>query len=291
MKPWKSWPQQVELLRDRGLEIGEEDSCVSALRRVNYYRLSGYARHFQVEPGRGDNRFVPGTRFTDIVALHDLDVEMRHMLMQTLTQVELVLRTAYAYAVAREDSPRGGFLSDGFYISGGQGDSAAVSIRKDLNRSKDHFIAHFRELEAPEPYAALPVWAAVEAFSFGTLSKAIERAHSVDIVDLLNSEYGLAKQGLAYRIRALVYLRNRCAHHSRLWNHFVVDAGPTPANARNRAKKRIGQFHPQSVMDVIVFLDDIASRAIGHSKILDGVSELASSNRVYWDGIVSPRKA
>lgn len=115
-------------------------------------------------------------------------------------------RTAFAYVVARDDSPCGGFLSEQFYASGGRGDSAVASARKDLDRSKDHFIAHFRDADAADPYAGLPVWAAVEAYSFGTLSKCIERAREVEVVDFLNIEYGLAKQGLAYRIRALVSL-------------------------------------------------------------------------------------
>lgn len=289
MKAWKSWAEQVELLQGRGLEIADEDACGAALKRVNYYRLSGYARQFQIDPDSGDNRFEPGTRFGDILALHDLDSALRHLLMGPLTEVELVLRTGFAYAVARDDSPCGGFLSDQFYAPGRQGDSVAAGIRRDLERSKDRFIAHFHDSAAADPYARLPVWSAVEAFSFGTLSKCIERARAVNIVDHLNTEYGLGKQGLAYRVRALVYLRNRCAHHSRLWNHYVVDAGPTPSNVRNRAKKRIGQFHPQSVMDVIASLDDVVARTLGERGLLDRVATLAGNDSTYWDGIVSPR--
>ena len=285
MKKWKSWPEQVELLRDRGLGIDDEDACVSALKRGNYYRLSGYARQFQIDPGGGDNRFEPGTQFSEILALHDLDAELRHLLMPVLTEVELVLRTGFAYVVAREDSPCGCFLTDQFYAPGKPGDSVPEGIRRDLAKSKDHFIAHFRDDSAAEPFARLPVWAAVEALSFGTLSKCIERAVAVDVVDHLNVEYGLAKQGLAYRVKALVYLRNRCAHHSRLWNHLAVDAGPTPSNARHRAKKKLGQFHHQSVMDIIVSLDDIAQRALGKTGLLAEVAELAASNDTYWDGI------
>ena len=289
MKAWQSWTEQVELLRSRGLEIDDGVACVAALKRVNYYRFSGYARHFQIDPASGDNRFEPGTRFDDILALHDLDATLRQVLMASLTEVELVLRTGFAYAVAGDDSPCGGFPSDEFYASGGQGDSVVTGIRRDLDRSKDHYIAHFRDDSAADPYARLPVWAAVEALSFGTISKCIERARAVDVVDLLNAEYGLAKQGLAYRIRALVYVRNRCAHHSRLWNHHVVDAGPTPSNVRHRAKKRFGQFHPQSVMDVIVSLDDIATRALGQTALLETIGELVHSNDSYWKGLVYPK--
>lgn len=289
MKAWKSWPEQVDLLRSRGLEIADEDACIAALMRVNYYRLSGYARRFQVDPQRGDNRFGPGSTFEGILALHDLDAQLRHLLMGPLTEVELVLRTAFAYVVARDASPCGDYLAEGFYSGGGRGDSVVEACRRDLDRSKDHFIAHFRDTRATDPYEGLLVWAAVEAFSFGTLSKCIERVGPVDVVDFLNSEYDLAKTGLAYRLRALVYLRNRCAHHGRLWNHFVTDAGPTPTNVRNKAKRQIGQFHPQSVTDVVASLDDIVERSLGRPDSLGAVADLAGSNSTYWGGIVSPK--
>ncbi|MGC9535644.1 Abi family protein [Streptomyces sp. UG1] len=63
---------------------------------------------------------------------------------------------------------------------------------------------------------------AVEAWSFGTLSKAIERGAGGTLADAVATSVGVARAGFAYRVRSLVYLRNRCAHHSRLWHHSVL---------------------------------------------------------------------
>ncbi len=76
----------------------------------------------------------------------------------------------------------------------------------------------------------------VEALSFGTLSKCIERGAQDQLSDAVATSLGAAKAGFAYRVRALVYVRNRCAHHSRIWNHSIIDAGPTPNNVRTKAK-------------------------------------------------------
>ena len=97
--------------------------------------------------------------------------------------------------------------------------------------------------------------------SFGTLSKAIERGGHGALADAVATSIGIVKTGFAYRAKALVYLRNRCANHSRLWHHSVIDAGPTPNNVRKKAKRIAGQFEPRSVLDVIASLDDMAARA------------------------------
>jgi len=133
------------------------------------------------------------------------------------------------------------------------------------------------------------VWSAVEAWSFGTLSKAIERGAGGDLADAVATSTGIAKAGFAYRVRALVYLRNRCAHHSRLWHHSVLDAGPTPNNVRNRAKREAGQFGPRSVLDVIASLDDMVSRSDVADRILPRLVGEHPRDSAFWQGLVKPQ--
>jgi hypothetical protein len=103
------------------------------------------------------------------------------------------------------------------------------------------------------------------------------------------SGLGVARAGFAYRVRALVYLRNRCAHHSRLWNHSVIDAGPTPNNVRAKAKRLAGQFTPRSVVDVIASLDDILLRGADAAPILPELVAEHSLHDVFWRGLTTPR--
>ncbi|USR79024.1 hypothetical protein [Arcanobacterium pinnipediorum] len=41
-KPFKCYAAQVNLLRERGMYIEDNDLAQRTLERVNYYRLSGY---------------------------------------------------------------------------------------------------------------------------------------------------------------------------------------------------------------------------------------------------------
>lgn len=100
---------------------------------------------------------------------------------------------------------------------------------------------------------------------------------------------GVAKAGFAYRVRALVYLRNRCAHHSRLWHHSVIDAGPTPNNVRAKAKRLAGQFEPRSVLDVIASLDDVLVRSGIAEPVLPGLVLMHDQYSPFWQGLVDPK--
>ena len=90
-----------------------------------------------------------------------------------------------------------------------------------------------------------------------------------------------------------MYLRNRIAHHARIWNHSVLDAPALPGGrkARKRVEREYGKFDPRSVYCILVVLDVLLKRAS-----LEGdwfCSEIAprlADNRFLDRGIRYPRK-
>lgn len=89
-------------------------------------------------------------------------------------------------------------------------------------------------------------------------------------------------------MRALVYLRNLCAHHSRLWHHSVIDAGTTPNNVRKKAKRLAGQFEPRSVLDVVASLDDLLVRSKTAEPVLPELVQQYDRESAFWRGLSRP---
>lgn len=208
-----------------------------------------------------------------------------------LAQVELLLRTNVARVIADDHGPYGRFLEWGFYTDIGDRELTVVSCLLDIERSKDRHILRYKTEHGDRAdYSGLPVWSVVEAWSFGTLSKAIERGAGGNLNEAIANSFGVAKSGFAYRVRALVYLRNRCAHHSRLWHHSVIDAGPTPNNVRVKAKKPAGQFDPRSVLDVIASLDDMLVRARIANPMLSALVQQHLRDFAFWQGLALARR-
>lgn len=284
-----SWDQQIELLQERALKISDVPAAREFVKAENYYRFSGYARYFQREPHYGDDRFQPGTTFEEIRAIYDADEQVRSQLTRQLTRVELLLRSHAAHVIANQHGAYGRYLREDFYVDVGGGEPTVESCIRDIARSKERHIVRFREgNSADTQFDELPIWSAVEAWSFGTLSKAIERGANGSLAEAVAASLGVAHAGFANRLRALVYLRNRCAHHSRLWNHSVIDAGPTPSNVRAKAKRTSGQFEPRSVVDVVSSLDDIAVRGMSADPLLPSLLSEHGQHLKFWQGLLKP---
>jgi len=290
VKPSKTVTEQVELLTRRGLAINSPTECADFLAANNYYRFSGYARYFQIAPHRGDNDFTEGATFAGVRGLYDADEELRGTLSRALSCAEQLLRTHTARVIAGEHGPRGRYLEESFYTDVGDAERTVESCLRDIQRSKERHILRFRTDAAGTPdYSDLPVWSAVEAWSFGTLSKCIERGDGGRLGDAVATSLGVAKAGFPYRVKSLVYLRNRCAHHSRLWHHSVIDAGPTPNNVRAKAKKLAGQFEPRSVLEVVASLDDIVVKGGAGDAVLPSLMKRYAGDVTFWQGLAKPQ--
>lgn len=289
MKPSLSWEAQVALMVSRGLTVVDESTCARFLATANYYRFSGYARYFQKAPHLGKDDFRPSVTFDEIRAVYDADEALRTALVRPLAQIELLLRSHVAGVIADEHGAYVQYLEEDFYTDVGDREPTVESCLRDIARSKDRHILRYRDRGDRTDYSKLPVWSAVEAWSFGTLSRAIERGGQGTLADSVATSIGIATAGFAYRVKALVYLRNRCAHHSRLWNHSLIDAGPTPNNVRSRAKRLAGQFSPRSVIDVIASLDDMTTRGEAADPLLPWVVEQYGRESNFWRGLASPQ--
>lgn len=290
MKPSLTVSQQVDLLVRRGLIVDDRDECVDFFRSANYYRFSGYARYFQRAPHLGDEAFASEASFTRIRRAYEADEELRAVLTRPLARAELLLRTQVARTIAEDHGPYGRYLDADFYTDVGNAESTVDSCLRDIERSKERHILRYRDpVGESGRFRELPIWSAVEAWSFGTLSKCIERGAHGALADAVATGLGVAKTGFAYRVRALVYLRNRCAHHNRLWHHSMIDAGPTPNNVRAKAKRLAGQFEPRSVLDVVASLDDVLTRAVSADPLLPHLVRDHRPDAEFWRGISRPQ--
>jgi abortive infection bacteriophage resistance protein len=66
MKPHLQYPALIASLRQRGLSIGSERDAVATLKRIGYYRFSGYLYPLRAfgPSGRSDD-FVTGAQFSE----------------------------------------------------------------------------------------------------------------------------------------------------------------------------------------------------------------------------------
>lgn len=106
VKQFKTYGEQVELLRQRGMRVNDPEHAEMLLARLNYYRLSGYwypMRRFSQGDGTAQDEFVDGASFDLVVALYGFDEQLRHSVFIELDRVELAIRTKLGHELGRLD--------------------------------------------------------------------------------------------------------------------------------------------------------------------------------------------
>lgn len=208
----------MDLLVARGLSIPTREDAANFLKRQNYYRFSGYARYFQNAPSNGDPRFKPDAHWDDIVEIYNTDIAVRALLLRGIQAAEIAARAAFALSEGALHSPYEEYLEPTAYKVPKLPSVKATNelIISELRRSKEPYLAKYRRDasdEGREWIYDVPVWAAVEALSLGTLSKAISfRNDGNAVYSRTCSILGTKKQFLTSQLRSFTFVRNKCAH-------------------------------------------------------------------------------
>ena len=268
VKRWLSYDEQVELLQERGLTVTDTATAADFLSRVNYYRLSGYFRYWQVDPTAGDDRFLDGSSFEVIQRLYEAEQDLVAVCDEVLHPIEVLLRTRFAYYYAQKVGSIGAFArGEGFTQSPSRdGERVEEHALSNLDRSKETFVSHYRDeiktgnAYSTEAYARMPIWVAVEAFSFGSLSRLIEASSKSGVLQDVAISMNVSPTTLPSQVRSFVYLRNRNAHCAKLWNHSVLDRPGVLSNIARRAKRDHRQFSDHSIYKIFVALDQVATK-------------------------------
>lgn len=237
-KPYLTVAAQIALLKARGLAITDDGRATAALERIGYYRLSGYWYPLRASTGSGAARtvldpFRPGSEFGQIVDLYVFDKKLRLLTLDALERIEVALRTDIALLLGQHSPTahrepallHGRFtktLLPGKSVTGHQ--VWLTRLDDTATRSREEFVQHFRSSYSGH----LPIWMAVELWDFGMLSHFLSGMRYQDQTTLA-AKYGLPRPELLTGwVRSLNFVRNVCAHHSRLWNRPLVDQPPLP---------------------------------------------------------------
>lgn len=252
-KPWKDRLDQLKVLEDRGLEIGDRTKAAACLERIGYYRLSGYWYAFRERSGpcciykHGEklpkvaksivlDAFKKGASFQNAVDLYVFDKQLRMIAMDALERIEVAMRADISHTLGKSDTFA--YLKPELFhpkftqeLHGKTG----TSLHHDwlskhaalINRSKEEFVTHNRSKYG----LPLAIWVACEVWDFGTMSKLFDGMREED-QDQIAKKYGI-KNGRIFAtwLRSLNYLRNVCAHHCRLWNRNIVEQPKLPPSS------------------------------------------------------------
>jgi len=246
-KPPKSFQEQVEILESRGMVITDHASAACYLSHLNYYRLRGY--WLPLEADQKDHQFKPGVTFEDALNLYIFDRELRLLVMDAVERIEVSLRTQWAYHLAQDHGPHA-YLDPVLCKNPRWHERNLESLTKELERSDEVFISHYNSTyTAPE---SPPVWVVCEVMSLGLLSRWYKSLRPAHTRAAIAKTYNLPDRVLESFIEHMSYIRNVCAHHSRLWNRRMTKTMELPRTKPRGLSENFGHKQVRKLYNTLV---------------------------------------
>ncbi|AMR27491.1 hypothetical protein A0257_10550 [Hymenobacter psoromatis] len=229
-KPALPLPQQIALLQSRGLIVENVGQAERDLARLSYYRLAAYFLAFQT-PNDPTHRFRAGTTFAQTVRLYEFDEVLRFLVFRATGVIEVALRAQLAYHNLLLLGPHW-YENQAACINAGRFQNNLVELDKELNRAHETFLDHYRATYTTP--ARPPNWMVLEVASFGLTSKLFNNLRSSAATKEMGRFFGVDEIVLRSWMRMLSYVRNVCAHHSRLWNRTLTVRPTLPRRTVNQ---------------------------------------------------------
>lgn len=216
-----SYIEQLNLLKERGLIIENEDKALHLLEVLSYYRLSGYL-YPQLNIPKEDHIFKEESYFESAFKMYKFDRELRILIGANIEKIEIAFRAKLTFVMANQYDAFW-YTYDKLFKNQDTQRNSMDSIRKSIQDSTEDFVIQFHRKYADN---YLPSWMAMEIVTFSHLSKIYENLKDTRAKAEIAKNFGLPYQLFESWLLLLTYTRNICAHHSRFWNRELSLKSP-----------------------------------------------------------------
>ena len=212
-KPPKTYAEQLQLLKSRGLKVNSDAKALHLLEKLSYYRLSGYWYPLLKTPKK-DHIFKDGADFQTAFRLYRFDRDLRIFILKELEKIEVAIRAQLIYQLSHYKGCFW-FTDTSIFSNSFDHTSSLAKLAAEFRKSDEEFITAFKSTYSDQ-YP--PSWMMLEIASFGNLSMLYKNLKSGRTKRNIAHYFGLDDSTFSSWLHCFVYIRNVCAHHSRLWN-------------------------------------------------------------------------
>lgn len=222
-KPALTYAAQLQQLKNRGLQVANDARALHLLENISYYRLSGYWYPMLALP-KAAHVFKANSTFENAFHLYCFDRKFRQLVMSELEKIEVAIRAKMIYLLSHAYGPFW-YQSVGLFRDPVRHATSIGKLTDEESRSDEEFMNAFRsKYSDPLP----PSWMMFEISSFGALSNMYTNLNPGRTKRSVANYFGLDDGTFSSWIHSFTYIRNICAHHSRLWNRTLSISPQVP---------------------------------------------------------------
>lgn len=217
-KTFKTLDEQVDILRNKGLVINDENKVKDILLRENYFFIMGY-RHIFFKSER-DREFISNTTFEELYAVFSFDRQIRNILFKNILIVENNAKSIFSYQLSKNYGYK---ESDYLNPKNFNRESSKRKQVNDLLKKIQRQIRinggqHSATMHYLSNYGYLPLWIVVKVLSFGIVSELYTILKSEDQASI-SEIYKISPDDLKEYFPIVANYRNLCAHEDILFDH------------------------------------------------------------------------
>lgn len=211
--------EQIEKLRNRRMEIPNEDKAKEILFDVGYFRMGFYWFPFETtypQKHHRNHNFKEGTNFDDIVKLYYFDFNLRNILLKPLSRIEIAFRTKVTYIISNQyqDSPT--WFVDTAIVNKQQAETFENKVYKSILSTSPVIALHHKH-HINDKYA--PAWKTLEFMTLGEMVHLFKAVKNNSLKLKIANEFGI-KTLVTFEsyLTLITNLRNTCAHGNVLYD-------------------------------------------------------------------------
>lgn len=217
LKKPTTYKQQIEILKQKGIIIDDEDKCMTFLSEVNYYRFSAYFLPFK---NMKTNSYFAGITFHRVQRIYEFDEKIRNLIFGVIQNIEILLRVKLAYYHSHTYGADG-YLTDSNFNNRHDHEQFLKQINA---RIKENRLTPVVQHHNNNYNGKFPIWVLIEFFSMGMISHFYTDMKTSDKKKFAREINDTNYLNLESWLRCLTDLRNKCAHYSRVyyWNFPAI---------------------------------------------------------------------
>jgi abortive infection bacteriophage resistance protein len=222
-----TYQAQIDLLKARSLSIPNESKALFLLQNISFFRLKSYCYPFLKDK---DNKiFKEDATFDKIFKLYCYDRELRKLILGELEKIEVAIRSKLIYSLSHKHGPHW-YSKWELFIDAPKYIHTIDHVMNEYERTDDLLVHKFKKsYQRDSP----PCWIFLEISSLGQLSNLYSNLKPSQEKREIAHYFGLDDSTFASWLHTIVYIRNVCAHHARLWNRVMRILPQKPQNPKN----------------------------------------------------------
>lgn len=245
---FKTYSQQIESLKAKGMIIKDETYTLRILARESYYNLiNGYQELFLSPLAEHNNTgtFIKGTNFDEIHALYLLDRELRNLLLEYFLKFETTMKSILTDRFCANYIAEHAYLDIKNYEKKSESSRDVLALISNLfkiiqKEEKKHGAIRY----SLNNHGYVPFWVLTNFMTLGnvqrmydclqpTLKNEIAKYFALEYKREYQKQHLMSSDALISILKSVNFFRNVCAHEERLYNYRIYKKPETKHISKN----------------------------------------------------------